>query len=270
MEFVHDAAFRLKRFLLGPQRVRRAQLYGVGIAKSGTHSIAAMFSRNVRARHEPQAAELIDKILDWRGGRLGERELTDWIRNRDRELALEVDSAGLNFQILDILLREFPKARFVLSIRNCYSWTNSIMNNHLQMPSVEHWARWRKFLHEGEITTYAPEEKVLEEKGLYTLDIYFTRWAKRENQVMVKIPRERLFVVRTDQLRQRAFELADFAGLPRYAVRLDRTHEFQNRQKQEIIRQIDRDFLERKVEEHCRPLMTRFFPEIKSLDDAKL
>jgi hypothetical protein len=40
--------------------------------------------------------------------------------------------------------------------------------------------------------------------------------------------------------------------------------------QRQVIREIDRDFLEGKVAQHCRPLMNRFFPEIKTLDDAKL
>jgi hypothetical protein len=92
----------------------------------------------------------------------------------------------------------------------------------------------------------------------------------RNEQVIAKVPADRLFVVRTDQLKQRALELADFAGLPRRAIRLHRTHEFKNPGKRPILREIDRGFVEHMAEKYCRPLMTRFFPEIKSLDDAKL
>jgi hypothetical protein len=92
----------------------------------------------------------------------------------------------------------------------------------------------------------------------------------RNEQVIAKVPAERLFVVRTDQLKQRALELAEFAGLPRRAIRLHRTHEFKNPDKHHILREIDRGFVEQMAEKYCRPLMTRFFPEIKSLDDAKL
>jgi hypothetical protein len=88
--------------------------------------------------------------------------------------------------------------------------------------------------------------------------------------VLTTIPKERLLVVRTDQIRERAFEIADFASLPRYTIRLERTHEYRNPVQREIIREIDPDFLERKVAEQCRPLMNRFFPEIKTLADAKL
>jgi hypothetical protein len=265
-----DVAFAVKRWMLGPYRVRRAQLYGVGTFKSGTHSIAKMFSHRVRARHEPQAPQLIDKVIAWRRGRISEPELVEWLRARDRELALEVDASGLNVEIIDLLLREFPAARFVMTIRDCYSWTNSRMNGDLNAPGSGIWHDWIKFVYGDGPFQHAPGEKVLKNRGLYPLDTYLSSWAVRNHRVLATIPPERLFAVRTDRIRQSAYEIADFAGLPRRTVRLHRTHEFRNPGKLPIIREIDRDFLEHKVEQQCRPLMTQFFPEIKSLDDAKL
>jgi hypothetical protein len=116
---------------------------------------------------------------------------------------------------------------------------------------------------------HAPEEQLLEEKDLYTLAGYFTYWTKHNTRVLETVPAERLLVVRTDEIGKRAFEIADFAGLPRRTVRVERTHEYRNPEKQDIIGQIDRNFLAARVDEHCRALMTRFFPEIKSLEDAK-
>ncbi len=265
-----DAAFAIRRLTLGPYRVRRVRLYGVGIGKSGTHSIARMFSNRVRARHEPQARQLIDKVIDWRNGRINEQEMRDWLRARDRKLALEVDSSGINLQIAGLLLQEFPDARFVLSIRDCYSWTNSRMNQDLNPLDSRPFSKWLRFVYGVGPFRYAPEEERLKNRGPFPLDTYFSSWATRNSAVLATVPADRLLVVRTDQIRQRAHEIADFAGLPRRFLRLHRTHENRNRKKQPLLREIDRDFLERKVEQHCRPLMTRFFPEIKTLDDASL
>lgn len=265
-----DITFAVRRFILGPYRVRRVQVYGVGMAKSGTHSIVKMFSHRVRARHEPQAPQLIDKVIDWHGGRISEQVMVDWLRARDRELALELDASGVNLQIVDLLLREFPDARFVLSIRDCYTWTNSRMNDDFHPPTSAAWSKWANFVYGPGPFVHAPEEQALKRGGILPLDTYFSSWAARNGRVLASVPPERLFVVRTDQIRQRAHEIADFAGLPRRVIRLHRTHEFRNPGKVSLLREIDRDFLEQKVEHHCRPLMTQFFPEIKSLDDTKL
>jgi Sulfotransferase domain len=267
-----DLCFVARRVIFGPNRVRRTRLYCVGTAKSGTHSVVGMFSRNVRARHEPEALELIDKIADHHNGRINELEWTEWLRARDRRLALEVDSSHLNLDLLDFLLHEFPDARFLLTIRDCYSWLNSMFNQSLRFRGkLDPRLVRRKELQAGPgARDYAPEEQVLSENQLDNLDSHFSRWKSRNEKVLAKVPAPRLLIVRTDQITQKAFEIADFAGLRRRAVCLARTHSFQNPAKQELIRKVDRAFLERKVQHHCLPLMTRFFPEIKSLDDATL
>ncbi len=271
MNAIADCSFRIRRLLLGPLKVRRAQAYCVGTAKSGTHSICSMFSRNVRAGHEKQALQQIEMFFQWHGRRIEDNELREWIRARDRELALEMDSSWFHVLILEFLKEEFPNARFVLTIRDCYSWLNSEFKRVLRTPSRKpQRIKMRKFLYERESSIHSPEEKVLKDTGLCTLDSYLQRWTAHNEKVLATIPQERLLVVRTDQIRVRAYEIADFAGLPRCAVQLERTHEYRNPIQRQIIRELNRSFLERKVEQHCRSLMSRFFPEIKTLDDAKL
>jgi len=267
-----DLLFMSKRLLLGVNRVRRTRFYCIGTGKSGTHSIAEMFSTNVRSRHEAQSAEVMERIMGWRGGRVDDQSMREWLRRRDRELALEVDSSTFNFELLDLLLQEFPDALYLLTIRDCYSWLNSLINHRIRFKG-KHAARlkWRESRFGSDrAAEHAPEEQVLKDKGLATLDTHLAHWVSRNTQVLAKVPASRLMTVRTDQITQRAFEIADFAGLPRRAVRLDHTHAFQTPVKHDLIRTIDRPFLEQKVQHHCLPLMHQFFPEIRSLDDAML
>jgi hypothetical protein len=271
MIFIADHAFRCKRFFVGRLRARRTQLYCVGTAKSGTHSICSIFSKNVAARHEWQAADLVDKFFAWQDRRISDGEMREWIHARDRELALEVDSSWFNVLVLEFLAGELPDARFLLTMRDCYAWLNSEFKRVLNRPSQDPWrVKIRKFLYDREGAVYAPEEQLLKTAGLYPVDCYLSRWTAHNEKVLATVPAERLMVVRTNHIRQRAHKIADFAGLPRHAVRPDRSHAYRNPVPHDIIREIDRDFLERKIEQHCRPLMNRFFPEIKTLDDAKL
>ena len=264
--------FRAKRRLFGAYRVRRARLYGLGVGKTGTHSLAEMFSKDVRARHEPEARDLIDKIIDRHHGRISDDEWIKWFRARDRRMALEVDSASLNLHLLASLVPEFPDARFVLTVRDCYSWLNSAINHIVRVREnlPPHWLKWRAFQAGAAGYIYGSAEEVLKTAGLPNLDNQLSQWRKYNEEVLVRVPAERLLVVRTDHITQRALEIADFAGLPRRTVRLESTHAYRNPVIRQPIREIDRTFLEAKVEEHCRPLMARFFPEIGSLEDAKL
>ena len=269
---LQDVVFRAKRRLLGASSVRRTRLYGLGVGKTGTHSLAEMFSTDVRARHEPEAGNTIDKIIDRHYGRISDDEWIGWLRARDRRMALEVDSASLNLHLLAFLVPEFPDARFVLTIRDCYSWLNSAINHIVRVRErlPPHWLKWRAFQAGAAGYIYGPADEVLKTAGLPNLDNQLFQWRRYNEEAIAKVPAERLLVVRTDQITQRAFEIADFAGLPRRTVRLEGTHAFRNLVTRQPIREIDRIFLEAKVEEHCRPLMARFFPEIGSLEDAKL
>jgi hypothetical protein len=230
-----------------------------------------MFSRNVAARHEPRLSELIERYFNWQEGKISDHELIEWIHVRDREMALEMDSSWFNILILEPLAREFPDARFVLTIRDCYSWANSEFKRVLHTPSPDpQRAKLREFLYGGKEISYSPAERLLKETGLYPLDHYLRRWTAHNNEVLSKIAARRLLVVRTDQIRERAYEIADFAGLPRSTVRLSRTHAYQNPVPRQIIRELDGNFLEAKIAQHCGPLMRRFFPEIRTLNDVKL
>jgi hypothetical protein len=267
-----DLLFATRRLVLGANRVRRARLYCVGTGKSGTHSIASMFSTTVRTGHETEAVPLMENFVAWKSGRMDEAQFCQWLHARDRRLALEVDSSTLNRDIIDVLIREFPDARFLLTIRDCYSWCNSHINHFLRFrhemaPIWMQLGKWR--MGEREYP-HASEDRILKEQGLRSLDFYFAFWAWHNMGVLEQVPPDRLLVVRTDEIGKRAFEIAEFAALPRRAVRVERTHEFRNAGKQQILQQIDRDFVETTAERHCRPLMDRFFPEIKSLNDAKL
>jgi hypothetical protein len=267
-----DLIINAKRRLFGKNRVRRTRVYCVGMGKTGTHSLAAMFSRNVRAAHEPWATRLISEILDWKSRKISEAQFVQWILERDREMGLEVDASNLNYLFLDILLREFSDAKYIHSIRDCYSWLDSIMNHQLRYPKLDpQWMRLREYRFGRLVDAcYAPEDLVLKERGLHPLEIYFSLWKSHNEEVLAKVPTERLFIVRTGDIRKRAYEIADFCGLPRHTIQPEQTHAFQNPEKQLSLRQLDRAHLERLVEKYCEPLMTQFFPEIKTLDDAKV
>ncbi len=270
MNGLADFGFRTKRLLLGGPRVRRAQVFCVGTAKSGTHSVASMFSKNVRTGHEKEALKFIDAFFRQKEGKITEREYRDWLAARDREMALEIDSSWFHGLIVDFLASEFPNARFILTIRDGYSWLNSEFKRVLHTPSRQpQRVRMREFVYNGAVTNYVPEEQVLKEMGLYPVDNYLARWAAHNEKVLATVPPECLLVVRTEQIGARAFEIADFAGLPRGTIRLQRTHEYRNPVQREIIRELNPKFVDQKVEQHCGPLMKRFFPEIKSLADVK-
>lgn len=246
-------------------RPRRSQLFGVGMAKSGTHSIAEMFDDTVNARHEPEGRQLILKILEIAAGRMNAGEQRSYVRRRDRRLNLDVDSSQLNFFILEALVAEFKDARYLLTIRDPYSWLDSFINDSLRRQITPQWRRLRDLRFRPELFSHSNLEQVLKQKGLYTLDGYLSYWSMHNQRVLDIVSPDKLLVVRTDQISAKTAIIADFARLPRETVRMERSHAFQNPKKFDVLGQIEQAYLKDKVEQYCRPLMSRFFPEISSL-----
>jgi hypothetical protein len=246
-------------------------LYCVGTAKSGTQSIAAMFDETVRAQHEPEHKEMIRMIIDHSAGKVTREQLNAWVVERDKRLNLDVDSSFLNYHIIDALVEQFGDARFLLTIRDCYSWLNSIANYTLRFfDAAPVWREFRDFRFRRDDLSHAAGDEAFKKKNLYPIESYLSHWASHNDDVLRKVPANRLLVVRTDQISARSREIATFASIPATAIRANKTHVHENASKSDLVRELDQDYLEMKVEQHCRPLMQQFFPEIRSLSDARL
>lgn len=247
---------------------RKARLYCVGTAKSGTHSINSMFNHTVRSKHEANNKEVISKILEISKGRISEADLLSYVQQRDKRLCLDIDSSQLNFFLLDYLLEEFPDALFLLTIRDCYSWLDSFINDSLRRNTTKSWILLREYRFRSNVFSHPLEELTLKERGLYTLDGYLSYWANHNKKVLSSIPEDRLMIVKTNEITKKAHDIAAFADLPGKSIRIEKAHSFKNPEKFYVLREIQEAYLEAKVREYCSALMSRFFPEIQSINDA--
>ena len=75
---------------------RKCRLYGVGLGKTGTTSVARMFNRTVVARHEPMKPKMRQAVLDIRQGRIDRADLRALVLRRDKEYCADINSAGIN------------------------------------------------------------------------------------------------------------------------------------------------------------------------------
>ena len=258
MRSIYNRVFRRRRF----------QAYTVGTAKSGTTSFARSFEENYRAAHEPAMDETLDQILDVYCGEAGEHELDDFVRAQDEQLWLEMNSSQLNYFLLPALLRVFPDAKFVLPIRNPYEWVDSFINHQLGRPvrdefSEETAVRWERYrdlrFKAGRRESHPPEEKVLEEHDLYTLDGYLQYWAEHNEQVISQVPSPQLLILRTSDIDQSMGRVSEFLGISPSSLSTSKSHANRARERFDLLDQIDSGYVERVVNRHCRPLMDRFF-----------
>lgn len=260
------AAFRGSWLFRATHR-RRVHLYGVGTPKSGTHSIAAMFNGTLRAAHEPERRLLNDLAIRMAQGKTGPDEAAKILRRRDRRLWLEVDSSAANVHVLEILVKEFPESRYVMTLRDVYSWLDSAMNHRIARKGPR-WVLYDDFFAPPRV--YPREERVLEEHGLAPLDFYLSRWVDRNTKILETVPAERLLVVRTHEISRDAERIASFAGLKPGEVDKGKSHAYRAAEKHDLLRKLDRGYLEERVAAHCRTLMQEYFPEVASFEAAPL
>lgn len=246
-------------------RRRRFHAYCVGAPKTGTHSLAEIFGKHFRTAHEPEYRKQIERIVALKTGSENHRDFDRYLKEHDKRLGLEMESSHLIYFYIERLVKLFPKAKFVLTVRDCRSWLESWINYELAHPSLigTHESEWlpiRDLRFKTE-APHAPQEKVLAEHGLYTLDGYLSNWADHNRVILATVPKERLLVVRTNEIGETLGRVADFLGVR--ADRLDPggSHAYKNDKKFDILSKIDDVYLQRKLDLHCGQLTRLFFKE---------
>src|SRR5206468_1796738 len=149
------------RRLPGHLRPRRLRIYGIGLGKSGTTTLARMFD-NYRAGHEVDAARLLPLATAVLNDEIAQdsRRVRRELRRRSVRFHLDVDSAPFLTPFAPILAGLFPDAQFVLALRDCFSWLDSRVEWDLGNPlaSVPMFAPFRVALYRSHDDEFAPEE----------------------------------------------------------------------------------------------------------------
>ncbi|WP_420645553.1 sulfotransferase [Candidatus Leptofilum sp.] len=239
---------------------RRFQLYCIGTAKSGTHSIASVFSPLFKSKHEPYSEQAIEMILDLASGKADNAKLMRFLKNKERLLNLEVNSSQLNYFFLETLVAHFPEAKFILTIREPYAWLKSYINHQLGRKEVSsNWQQFRDYRFKNPAYTFSVEDMPLNEYQLYPIDSYLSYWAKHNRDVLKLVPKERLLILRTDQISDKLDEIADFVDIDEESLRVEASHTYRAVKKFNILEQIDSEFLAERINYHCQPLVDQFF-----------
>jgi hypothetical protein len=250
-------------------RRRRLHLYGVGCTKSGTMTLARMFD-NYCAAHEVDAARFIPISVGVLNGEyaLDSRRVRFEVRRRNARFHLEVDSAAFLNPVAGALSSAFPHARFVLTLRDCFSWLDSRVEWELKIPPrrAPVFGPLRAALYDQYPEDFAPEEAALRNAGLRPLASYLRAWSEENTAVLHDVPSESLLVVRTEDLNDAADVLARFAGVPEGTVHP--AHANANDERVGLLAEIPREFIVERAREHCATLMEEYWgPDWNELQD---
>lgn len=260
-----DELLIFRNAFAGRLRDRRTHAFCVGTAKSGTHSIASLLSGSLRTAHEPHAMMLINALKGASFYSVPPARCERLLKRRDRILGLELESSHLLGPFVSALVDIFPEARFVLPIRDCFSWLDSMINQQIRKGHVEDrkWDAVWDFCFQADRFRHPPEERFLQNAGLHTLDGYLSYWSRHNRQVLETVPTERLFVLRTDDIGPRAGELAAFLGIPTSWVDPVRSHTYRRSSDNRLLDGLDRTYLADRCDAHCGELMKRFYPNLR-------
>lgn len=242
---------------------RRFQAYGVGAPRSGTLSLAHIFS-NYRAEHEAESARTINELCDYTLNKRSRSAILSYLADRDRRLRLEMESSHFLVYGLGELVELFPEAKFIMTLRDCFSWLESTINRTLQLRKhnqhMQHWERLAKLRYDNGVP-HPPEEKALADLNLYTLDAYFSNWAWHYQKVLDTVPADRLLIVPTKELSQRMPVIAAFLEIPTDTLQAERSHSHQGKDEFQLLDYFDQSYLEAKIDQNCHSLMQQYFPD---------
>lgn len=240
----------------------------VGQAKSGTASIAGLFSANYRVAHEPERAATLDLILRHAHGELSDTAVREHLRVRDARLDLEYDVAWANQFLIRHLVDVFPAVGFIVLIRDCYTWLQSI-TSHLTVRNVPgDVAGFLRWWFKPDRYPHSAADRVLEERGLFSVSAYLHAWNRHVESCLKSIPAERRLVLRTHELGASHERLAVFLGIPVSSLDAAGGHRNRGAPMERLASLVGPGYIDEMVQSICGANMARHFPGVDSSTDV--
>ena len=254
--------------LIGERRPVRIKAFCVGQAKSGTASLVGLLSANYRAAHEPERAETLEVILREARGQLSTADIRSYLHDRAARLDLEFDVAWANQFIIGHLLSVFPAARFIVLIRDCYTWLRSIMGHLVGRDVPRDVVEFLRWWFKPELYPHNRHDQALADLGLFSIAAYLHAWNRHVDTCTGSIPVDRRLVLRTHELDSSHQRLAEFLRIP--VGSLDSTSGHRNRGtwSERIESLVEPVFIDDMVHSLCGANMMLHFPELGSIHDV--
>jgi Sulfotransferase domain len=234
------------------------KVFSVGLFRTGTTTMCEMFAKSFRADHEFRVEDEIDAVMKRIAGTASDTELRAFVRERASEKPLDLDSCGAHFGLVDILATEFPEAKFILTLRNVYSWLNSCVGK-LYGDFVGGWGS-RAGMLANSLECLPDYTFGIEDRSGYRicLEQMMKTWAGINRYIMHVAPADRLLVVSTETLSLCTDKIAAFCDIDRNL--LESCHSNPG-QAANFLDCFDPDRLEELVEKHCSELMSERYPD---------
>lgn len=238
----------------------------MGIAKTGTMSVAKLLA-NFNSAHEYKFQETAEKIVAFHHNEISEQAFLRFVLERDG--SLNMDSSSYNHFYVHILKDAFPQAKFILTIRDCYSWLDSIVNMFLRWGLESRWTGvsvpdWMLAYSQVLFGQHFDHTSFMSVSNLQSgfskmLDGFILYWAESNKKLLEVLPPERTLVLRTNEISKSLEPMANFLGISPQSLQVEASHSHKARKKADLTQFVDRYELEKAVGRHGGDLMDQFF-----------
>lgn len=236
---------------------RKFHVYNVGLIKTGTTSMASIFSK-YRSGHEKILGDTEKKIEKFVKQTISREQLRQFIRERDCKLFLEMDSSHIHRLYLNFLAEEFPWSKYIFTIRDCYSWLDALINWILTHRINEKCPGGKDLF--GMDNFGCMDEDDMQRNIHSHLEGFLSFWASANKDILEKLPLDRSLIIRTHEISDKINDIANFLDISPETLDRNQAHKFKARQKFNMLHRIDYEFLEISCKKYCTPLMEKFFP----------
>lgn len=238
------------------------QLFGLGLPKSGTTSIARIFSKHYRVAHEG-GVEFLPSIIAYLNQEISTADMSAQLQKRSTTLNVNVDSASFLGHFPHVLEPLFPNARYVLTIRHCADWLYSILNHVATRSLYTSNTIWHQYriCRFGKVSPsdFPPEEKMLTQRRLFPIKNLLAYWSNMNKQIIATAPQNKLLVLRTDGLNSSLEAIADFCKVPRSSLQESHVNKAPGYWGE--LHKLSPDYIHTQCTLHCSELMKAYFGE---------
>jgi hypothetical protein len=212
-----------------------------------------------RTAHHPDREIRLQLAIGLIQNTLNEAKIESLLRRRDRALWLEMESSTLAGILVRPLARACPTKRFVLTVRDVYSWCESWFDHNLNLPADPGFQNLDRVRLQPQEFPVTPYDRPLQDLGFFSLPAYFSLWSRHTRHVLETLPPERLLVVRTHELLACLPKIAAFAGVPVESLLPDLGWEFRTERKHQILSILDAGYVREMAERCSGEMMERLF-----------
>lgn len=171
---------------------RTFHAYCIGLPRSGTHSIAYALGSYYNSLHEPSARATIELIMKYHKGVISTKETKNILAKRDYNFNLDLEASHYLHHIVNLLTELFPEAKYILTVRNPYSWLKSEINKNIQVNSY-FWGDIQKFRYGRYDFNFDHEDEILRTyQGVYPIKSYIQYWYDHLKKILEEVPKERI------------------------------------------------------------------------------